>query len=141
MKLVATALLLLPAVVAAQDRATLTRPVTMEIRSLDSTRVSTVSIDVTGGLFESVGVLRPASGHVQCALTGCVATTPAVLELSVRPGEGELRVPADAPELAVTVIETGEVHRRLVAFGHIVSFARDSTGRLVVRAPRMVTQF
>lgn len=141
MKLFMAVLLVVPAALAGQQHATLSHPVTMEIRSLDSTRVSRVSIDVAGSVFQSVGVLRPAPGLVECGPSGCVATTPAVLELSTRPGEGKVGVSTDLPELAVTVMETDRPERRIVAFGHTVSFARDRTGRLVVSAPRMLTRF
>lgn len=141
MKVLLAALVLAPAALAAQQHASVSRPVTMEIRSVDSSRVTTVAIDVHGQLFESVGVLRPASGQVECGPSGCVATTPALLELSTRPGEGALTVPQNAAELAVTVREIGRPDRHFVAFGHTITFVRDSAGRLEVRAPRMITRF
>lgn len=134
-------LLCIPALAAAQQDVTLSRPVTMEIRSLDSNRVSRVSIDVRGKLFESVGVLGTASGQVHCGPSTCIATTPALLELSAGSGEGTLSVPADVAELAVTVRETGRSDRSLIVYGHTITFARDGRGQLVVRAPRLTTRF
>ena len=141
MKVLLAALILAPAELAAQQHATLSRSVTMEIRSVDSSRVTSVAIDVRGQVFASIGVLRPASGQVECGPSGCVATTPALLELSTRPGEGKLTVAQDAAELAVTVRETGRPDRHFVAFGRTITFVRDSAGRLEVHAPRMITRF
>ena len=135
------ALVCIPALAAAQQDVTLSRPVTMEIHSLDSSRVSRVSIEVRGKLFDGVGVLGAASGQVHCGPAACVATTPAVLELSAGNGEGTLSVPADVAELAVTVREPGRSDRSLIAYGHRITFARDSRGQLVVRAPRLTTRF
>ena len=141
MKVLLAALVLAPAALAAQQHDTVSRPVTMEIRSADSSRVTRVSIDVHGQLFESVGVLRPASGQVDCGSSECVATTPVLLELTTRPGEGKLTVPQDAAELAVTIRETGRPDRHFGAFGHAITFVRDSAGRFEVRGPRMITRF
>lgn len=141
MKALLAALILAPATLAGQQRATMSRPVTVEIRSVDTTRVTSVAIDVHGQLFASVGVLRPASGQVECGPSGCVATTPALLELSTRPGEGRLTVPQDAAELAVTIRETDRPDRHYVAFGRSITFVRDSAGRLEVRAARGSTRF
>jgi hypothetical protein len=119
------ALVCIPALAAAQQDVTLSRPVTMEIRSLDSHRVSRVSIEVRGKLFDGVGVLGAASGQVHCGPAACIATTPAVLELSAGDGEGTL----------------SRSDRSLIAYGHRITFARDSRGQLVVRAPRLTTRF
>lgn len=131
-------LLLAPAALAAQQRATFTSAVTMEIRSRNQAAASEVSVRVEGDLFASLGVLRPAPGRVDCAGSGCAATTPAILELTDRPGHGRLTTAESAPELEVTVIQAGRPNERVVAVGHEISFARDSTGRLTVLAPRMV---
>jgi hypothetical protein len=136
-----TVLLVIPSILAAQQQVAFSPPVTMEIRSVDSTRASEVSIGVEGGLFGSLGVLRPAPGRVHCGPSGCTATTPAVLELTESLGKGRVSVSTASPELQVTVIQAGRPERRIVAFGHTVSFTRDSTGQLVITAPRMVTRF
>ena len=141
MKACVIALLVLPSLLAAQDRAAVSDPVTLEIRSTDTLRVASVAINVEGGLFGSLGVLRPSPGHIHCEATGCVATTPAVLELTVAPGEGRLSVPDGAPELEVTVKAPDGLTRHLVAYGHTLSFARGAGGTLTVHASRMTTRF
>lgn len=141
MKACTVVLLGLPSLLVAQERAALPGPVTLEIRSTDTTRVASVAINVDGRLFGSLGVLRPAAGRVHCGPTGCVATTPAILELTVGPGEGSISVPDGAPELEVTVRAPQGPTRHVVAYGHTLSFARQAGGALTVQAPRMTTRF
>ena len=141
MKACAIALLLLPSLLAGQERAAVSGPVTLEIRSTDTLRVASVAIDVEGALFGSLGVLRPAPGQIHCGSTGCVATTPAVLELTVGSGEARVSVPAGAPELEVTVKAPDGLTRHLVAYGHTLSFAREAGGTLTVHASRLTTRF
>jgi hypothetical protein len=138
---VCAAVLLLPSLLIAQERAELTGPVSLAIRSTDTMRVANVAINVEGRLFGSLGVLRPAPGRVHCGSTGCVATTPVILELTVGPGEGRVSVPEDAPELEVTVSTPGGPARYVVAYGRTLSFARKAGGALTVLAPRLTTRF
>ena len=132
-------LLVVPAALAAQQQATFPAAVTMEIRSLRQTPRTGVSVQVEGELFASIGVLRPALGRVECGASGCSATTPAILVLSDRRGHGRLTATEPAAELEVTIIQAGRPTERVVAFGGEISFERDSTGRLMVVAPRIVT--
>jgi hypothetical protein len=141
MKACAIALLVLPSLLAAQERAALSGPITLEIRSTDTLRVASVAINFEGRLFGSLGVLRPSPGQIHCGAMGCVATTPAILELTVAPGKGRISVPDGAPELEVTVKAPDGVARHLVAYGHTLSFAREAGGTLTVHASRMTTRF
>ena len=54
MKAFVAALFVMPATLAAQQRATVSHPVTMEIRSVDSTRVSSVSIKKVSSAFQRI---------------------------------------------------------------------------------------
>ena len=141
MKACAMVFLVLPSLLAAQERAAVSGPVTLEIRSTDTLRVASVAINVEGRLFGSLGVLRPAPGQVHCGATGCVATTPAVLKLTVAPGQARVSVPDGAPELEVTVKSPDGRTRHLVAYGHTLSFARAAGGTLTVHASRLTTRF
>jgi hypothetical protein len=141
MKAFAIVLLILPSLLATQEPAALSGPVTLEIRSTDTLRVASVAINLEGRLFGSLGVLRPAPGKIYCATMGCVATTPAILELTVAPGEARMSVPDGAPELEVTVRAPDGLTRHLVAYGHTLSFARDAGGTLTVHGSRMTTRF
>ena len=141
MKACAMVLLVLPSLLAAQERVALSGPVTLEIRSTDTLRVASVAINVDGQLFGSLGVLRPSPGQVHCGATGCVATTPAVLKLTVAPGEARVSVPDGTPELEVTVTAPDGLTRHLVAYGHTLFFAREASGTLTVNASRLTTPF
>jgi hypothetical protein len=141
MRVFAAVLLLLPSLLIAQERIELSGPVTLAIRSTDTMRVAAVAINVEGRLFGSLGVLRPAAGRVHCGSTGCLATTPAILELTGDAGEGRISVPEGAPELEVTVsTPTGPI-RQVVAYGRMLSVAREVGGALTVDAPRLTTRF
>jgi len=133
--------LLIPAALAGQQRAALPGEVVLEIRSVDPTRLLEVVIDVRGGLFGGLGVLRPAPGQVHCGPSGCTATTPAVLTLRVQQGEGHLSVPDLSPEMEVTIVAVDTPQRRLVARGQSVAFNRDERGQLHIRAGHIDSRF
>jgi hypothetical protein len=140
MKLSLLFVLLIPSTVAAQQSRTLSGPVSIEIRSTDTTRVSRVSIDVPTGLFGSVGVPRPAPGEVQCGPSGCIATTPAVLELALGRGEGQLTVPETSPELEITLAPHDAAQSRITSWGRTISVGRNELGHISIRATRIETR-
>lgn len=135
-KAVLVFLLLIPAVVGGQQTVSLRGPVSLEIRSADTMRVLRVSVDVQRRLFGSLGVLKPAPGEVRCGPTGCVATTPAILELAAGPGDGHLSVADSDSELEITIVAANTRGRRAVARGRRLSFTRDASGELRIGAPR-----
>jgi hypothetical protein len=133
--------LLLPAVLFGQQADALPGAVRLEIRSADSLRVLDVRVEVSRGLFGSLGVLRPAAGRVECAGRGCVATTPAELTLTPYDGAGRLASRDTLADLLVTVISLDSPERRVVARGPTVTFDRTGSGDLRIRAARIATQF
>lgn len=139
MKAVLAAALLFPALLSGQQSGAMAGAVKLEIRSADSLRVLGVRVNVDGGLFGSIGVLRPASGTIECT-EGCVATTPSVLVLTPYDGEGHVATADPASELEVTVISLDSPERRLLARGQSISFDRTASGELRIRAAR-ITHF
>ena len=141
MRRVALVLLLFPAALMSQQTTALDLPVTVEIRSADSSRVLNVQFNHYGSLFQSIGVLRPANGEVNCGPDGCVATTPAVVTFRLGVGEATLRVPESSAEMEVTLLVEGEPSRRLTARGRTMTFSRSEGGQLILRAPSVNTRF
>lgn len=130
--------LLSPSLLIAQQSAGLAGPVTLEIRSADSSRVTSVDVRIEGPLFGSLGVLRPAPGEIRCA-TGCIATTPAVLVLTQHRGQGRISVPTHGAELEVSVVDSANSKLRMIARGHSITFTRREQGELRVSAPSIRT--
>ena len=128
---------LCPTILLAQQTGSIPGAARLEIRSADSLRVVNVRVDVGRGLFESVGVLRPAAGSIECAGRGCVATTPAILNLTPYNGAGTLTASDSSAEIHVTVISVDAPEQRLVASGPVVSFERTDRGALRIRAARI----
>jgi hypothetical protein len=131
---------LVPSLLFAQQTASIPGAVRVEIRSADTTRVVNVKVEVGGGLFESIGVLRPAPGTVHCeGRDGCMVTTPSELTLTPYNGTGRVTAIHPTATLHVTVISTANPERRLVASGPQVTFERTGRGELTVRAERATT--
>ena len=142
MRFTLAALLLVPSLLVSQQTADLSGPVTVEIRSADTLRVLNVKVDLHGSLFGAIGVLRPAFGTVDCGPDGCLATTPAMLELTTGAGAASLSVPEGSPEIDVTVIDGASRQRRVVAYGHVLSFTRSAPGgALTFSAARATNRF
>jgi hypothetical protein len=141
MKFLIALVLLIPSLLVAQQSAALAGPVTLEIRSADSSRVSNVDVRIEGRLFGSLGVLLPAPGKVSCGPTGCVATTPALLELTRYPGEGRISVATSGAELEVSVVDSANPKSRMIARGHSITFTRTDQGELKLSAPSIRTLF
>jgi hypothetical protein len=128
---------LCPAILLSQQTGSIPGAARLEIRSADSLRVVDVRVDVGRGLFESIGVMRPAAGTVDCRGRGCVATTPAILNLTPYNGAGTLTASDSSSEIHVTVISLESPEHRLVATGPVVSFERTDRGALRIRAARV----
>ena len=142
MRIALTVLLLVPSLLLSQQTADLSGAVTVEIRSADTLRVLNVKVDLHGNLFDAIGVLRPASGTVECGPDGCVVTTPTLLELTTGTGGASLSVPEGSPEIEVTVLDGTSRLRRVVAHGRVISFTRsDAGGALTFSASRMTNRF
>ncbi len=125
---------LFPGSLLAQQMGTVPGGAKVEIRSADSLRVIEVRVNVGGGLFDRLGVLRPAPGRVDCARNECTATTPAELSLTGHSGEVRIAARDSLAQLEITVISLQSPVRRLVARGNWVSFDRSDRGNLIIRA-------
>lgn len=141
MRRVALVLLLFPAALMSQQTTALQLPITVEIRSADTSRVLSVHFNHYGSLFQGIGVLRPANGEVNCGPDGCIATTPAFVELTLGVGEATLRVPESSAEMEITLRVAGEPAYRATARGRTMTFSRALGGELILRAPSISTRF
>jgi hypothetical protein len=107
------------------------------INSVDSTRQITVRVEMSGHLFESLGV-SGAAGGVHLEGPAGTATTPAIAEPSRRAGAMTFTSPVNDPEIEVRVRpSSGARVPALYGRGHVVRVVREApTGALHVETDK-----
>ncbi len=96
MKVFLVAALLVPSLAASQPQVAAVMPESVFVRSVDTTRVVSVRVEMQGQLMGSIGIYLPDTGRVELRDSRGIATTPVYLDLRPLPGRLNLTaIPRD----------------------------------------------